>query len=34
MNPEQDPFAVFEDQAVEEMGQPKKKVHVDPMAQL
>ena len=34
MDPEQDPFAVFEAEQVETMGQPKKKVHVDPIANI
>lgn len=34
MDPEQDPFAVFEDAHTEQLGQPKKKVHVDPIAHI
>ena len=34
MDPEQDPFAVFEADQTENMGQPKKKVHVDPIANI
>ena len=34
MDPEQDPFAVFEAEQADLLGQPKKKVHVDPLAHI
>ena len=37
MEPEADPFSIFEtkqDPQVNELGKPKKRVHLDPMIQL
>lgn len=37
MDPEQDPFTIFQhqvDEKIDDLGKPHKKVHLDPMAQL